>query len=76
MKYILPIICFIVVIGAFWVSGFDFNERGEHSAVVYCITVFFVVVGFILGCISDYDHNATTKPTDSRINSNPPPQKP
>ncbi len=73
MKYILPVICFIIVTGAFWVSGYDFNERGEHSAVVYCITVFFVVVGFIFGAIHDYDPR---KEEPKLYGTNPPPKLP
>lgn len=74
MKYILPVICFIIVVAGFWVSGFDFNERGEQSAAVYCITVFFVVVGFIFGAILDYDPRKEEEP--KLYGTNPPPKQP
>jgi hypothetical protein len=47
----------IISCGFFWVTGYDFDQRGESAAFCYIITTIFITAGIAAGDIIDNKNN-------------------
>lgn len=45
----------LTILGA-WIGGFDFNERGSNSLMVYFLTIGFSFIGYAVGSIIDLEN--------------------
>lgn len=57
LSVLLPVVAFILSNMFAWISGFDYNERGQEAATVFGLVMFVTLVGFIFGFIFDFDPN-------------------